>query len=123
MGSAPNYYHGQKLWYGYANLTRKGQMLADIRRPAATIMTGDGVHPAVSYPAGCTPGCCGAWRSIYRGGWCERSGAPEPDDMPHNQGDNCAFWDGHVKWQSYNTLKAASYYYDGQSDHDPGITF
>ena len=116
-------YHGQQLYYGYAQFTHLGQPMADIKRPASVIMTGDGVHPAVAYPQGCTTGCCGAWRSIYQGGYCENDGAPEPSDMNHNEGDNCAYWDGHVKWLNFNTLKGASYYHDGQSTDDVGIYF
>ena len=123
VGSAPDYYHGQKLYYGYAQPTHRGGKLADIKKVSSTIATGDGVHPAVAYPQGSTRGCCGAWRSIYQGGWCENSGVPEPDDMPHNQGNNCVFFDGHVKWLNFNTLKGASYYHDNQSDQDVGIYF
>ncbi|MBD3292375.1 MAG: prepilin-type N-terminal cleavage/methylation domain-containing protein [Armatimonadia bacterium] len=116
-------YHGQHLYFGYANMTHRGQVLANIKKPAQTVMTGDGCHPAVEYPRGATPDCCGAWRSIYQGGWCENSGAPEPGDMHHNEGNNVAFFDGHAKWYGFNTLKQASYYFDGQGGSDPGITF
>ncbi len=123
-GDNPFDYHGQRLYRGYANPTHRGQMLADIEVPAQTVMTGDGVHPAVPYPQGCTPGCCGAWRSVYRGGYChDTDGDPEPDDMSHNQGNNCAFFDGHVKWLGFNTLKAAVYYHDGESSQESEIRF
>ena len=31
-----------------------------------------------------------------------------PDDFPHNQGSNITFWDGHSKWVSWNSLRAAA---------------
>ena len=120
IGSDPVYYHGQKLYYGYANMTRRGAKLADIKQPATVVMTGDGVHPAVPYPQGSVPGQCAAWRTIYQG--CS-SGEPVPDDMAHNEGNNCAYWDGHVKWHNFNALKGACYYYDGETTTDPGIHY
>ncbi len=88
-------YHGQTLYYGYANHTHRNERIALMQYPAETVMTHDGVHPAVDGRRGIMTRDCGAW---YTSGWCANDGVGTIDDFIHNQGDNVAFWDGHVKW-------------------------
>lgn len=109
-----------RLAYGYAKPTHGNQKLARIDQPASTVMTGDGVHPAVEYPRGLAPYNCGAWRSD---GWCANDGIADERDFLHNAGNVCAFWDGHVKWLGYGTLKAAFEYHYRWSTRDIGIYF
>ncbi len=89
-------YHGQTLWHGYANHTHRNEKVARMKYPSQTVMTNDGVHPAVDGRRGIMSGNCGAW---YDSGYCmDTDGVGTMDDFSHNQGDNVAFWDGHVKW-------------------------
>ena len=108
------------LGRSYARPTHGNQSLARLKFPAQTIMTGDGAHPAVEYPRGLAPFNCGAWRT---GGWCDNDGIADESDFVHNGGDVCAFWDGHVKWLGYGTLKAAFDYHYKLSSVDIGIYF
>ncbi len=94
-------YHGQTLYYGYANHTCHNTKMAQIKQPSSTIMTHDGVHPAVDGRRGIMTGNCGAYSTS---GWCTNSGVGTIDDFIHNQGDNVVFWDGHAKWIQGPTL-------------------
>jgi len=94
-------YHGQTLYYGYANHTHRGQRIALMSAPSSTIMTHDGVHPAVDGRRGIMTMNCGAWSTS---GWCTNSGIGTIDDFIHNGGDNVVFWDGHVKWMGGRQL-------------------
>ena len=87
-------YWGATLYYGYALMWRGGSALAAIREPAGTILTNDGVHPAVDGKRGAVPTKCRGFDP------CQLpANLPIIDsDFPHNGGSNVAFWDGHAKW-------------------------
>jgi prepilin-type N-terminal cleavage/methylation domain-containing protein/prepilin-type processing-associated H-X9-DG protein len=87
--------------YSYAMPTHGGENIARITEPTNTIMTNDGVHPAVSGARGMAPGDCGG---LSTGGWCDNDGIATADDFVHNGGDNCVFFDGHAKWMSFGAL-------------------
>jgi prepilin-type N-terminal cleavage/methylation domain-containing protein len=101
-GTPPGQYWDDYIYYSYALPTHSGEKLASIAEPAITIMTNDGVHPAVSGARGMAPLNCGAFLSS---GWCRRDGVATADDFLHNGGDNCVFFDGHAKWLGFSTLR------------------
>ena len=91
----------QLMYYGYGNHTHRNEKIAQMQYPAQTVMTNDGVHPAVDGRRGIMTRDCGAWSDS---GWCTNDGIGDIDDFIHNQGDNVAFWDGHVKWMQGRNL-------------------
>jgi prepilin-type N-terminal cleavage/methylation domain-containing protein/prepilin-type processing-associated H-X9-DG protein len=100
--------------YSYSRIQRIGQALASTQTPASTPMHGDGVHPAVELPRGAFPNRCAAYGSLYVSppAGCSSTDPPLPANMGywlnnftyHNQGDNVAFMDGHVKWMKVDNI-------------------
>ncbi|MBM3499359.1 MAG: DUF1559 domain-containing protein [Armatimonadetes bacterium] len=88
-------YWGATLYYGYALMWRGGQPLGNIQQPAGTVLTNDGVHPAVDGYRGAVPKFCTGFNT------CQPR-PPVEDDFYHNGGSNVAFWDGHAKWVRWN---------------------
>ena len=100
------------LYRSYARpLDVAGRRTTQCRFPDRTILTGDGVHPAVEYPRGFVPMLC-------RGGnhTCSSYTAPQRLHWLHNQGDNTVLYDGHCKYFSGKLLQsAAQLHYQGAS--------
>jgi hypothetical protein len=96
-------YWDDYIYYSYAMPTHGDQSLAEIPLPAETVMTNDGVHPAVDGARGIAPFNCGAF---VTGGWCDNDGVATEASFVHNGGDNVVFFDGHAKWLNFNTLRA-----------------
>ena len=88
-------YWGSTLYYGYALMWRHGQALSQREFPASTVLTNDGVHPAVDGYRGAVPKMCRGFDPC-------RTREPTEDDFYHNGGSNVAFWDGHAKWIRWN---------------------
>ncbi len=74
--------------------------LTDIKKPTGLIMFADNMGPN------------------WMGYWYRNTDTADPSyldpDGRHNQGSNCAFVDGHVKWFSENTLKYARGMWDSR---------
>jgi prepilin-type N-terminal cleavage/methylation domain-containing protein/prepilin-type processing-associated H-X9-DG protein len=84
-------YWGATLYYGYGLMWRNGWPLANVKEPAGTILTNDGVHPAVDGYRGAVPAICRGFNTC-------RTRDPVESDFPHNGGSNLCYWDGHAKW-------------------------
>lgn len=90
----PNYGFTNALWR-----TSTGYPLARIERPAEKFMCFDSNHPALGdVRAILTASQCGVWhcRDMVRDTHDWR--------VPHNEGVNIGFCDGHAKWQSGNSV-------------------
>ncbi|NLB96543.1 MAG: DUF1559 domain-containing protein [Armatimonadetes bacterium] len=85
------------LWHGYSNIYRRGASMAQISAPAETAMVNDGCHPAVEGPRGAVPKVCKGFDP------CQTT-VITASHFYHSEGSNVAFWDGHVKWYSWQNL-------------------
>ena len=116
----PYTYWSQSLMRSYARpLDSETRLTDQCRFPDRTVLTGDGVHPAVEYPRGFVPMLC-------RGGnpTCSSYTAPVASQWLHNQGDNAVLYDGHGKWFSSTQLKsAAELHYQGTSGRSKANLF
>jgi prepilin-type N-terminal cleavage/methylation domain-containing protein/prepilin-type processing-associated H-X9-DG protein len=90
-GGPPGPFPVNYVYYSYALMWRYGQKLGTVGFPAQCVLTGDGVHPAVSGIGGADPKFCTGFNPCH-------TRAPFADEFPHNQGSNFVFWDGHAKW-------------------------
>ena len=98
--SYQDYWADLQIPFGYA-LPHWGagpRTLANVSAPAETILSNDGVHPAVSGYRGCVPTLCQGFNA------CNPNIITE-DNFYHMGGDNCLYWDGHVKWVRWMQLK------------------
>jgi len=111
-------YHGvtypERPSYGMTNelwKTSSGFMLAKVKAPAEKIMLFDSNHPAL-----------GDLRAVLTSSECKHwsCGNMVRDThewmVPHNEGCNLGYVDGHAKWQSGNSIYAA--YQDGAMNPD-----
>lgn len=103
QGRGLQQYWDDLIGFGYAMPNRGGQAMATIDSTATTVMTNDGVHPAVAGVVGIAPYNCGAFNT---GSYCDTDGIATEKDFVHSSGDNVVFFDGHVKWLGYSTLRA-----------------
>lgn len=90
--------------YGFNTLLPYGK-LATVRRPAETTMMADSQHLATGdqWRVRFADVCTGAWCNFYN---------DDPKNSPHNDGINVSFVDGHVKWQSWSTMKGTTVNWD-----------
>jgi prepilin-type N-terminal cleavage/methylation domain-containing protein/prepilin-type processing-associated H-X9-DG protein len=111
-------YHGThypvRPTYGVTNelwRTSSGFKLAMIKRPAEKFMIFDSNHPALGgVRAVLTASKCGEWGC--------NSNVRDTHEwlVPHNEGANIGYCDGHAKWQAGNSIWAA--YRDGAMNPD-----
>jgi len=107
--AAYNNYLSSYGWNCWASGTYGGRSLAEMKRPAQIIMLLDAENACVkARPSGCTCGCP-APQPIAR--WNDHFS--RSDVQRHNEGVNCGFADGHVKWiRAQNLMNIPVEYFD-----------
>ena len=117
QGRRPQKYWHLPIWRSYSRVQFLNYPIARLYKPAQVILFGDGVHSAVEYPRGMAAYDCGACADWIIGRWCARSKFDGPSEFPHNEGNNVAFFDGHVKWLGYGKLmQICEWHYRGGPD-------
>jgi prepilin-type N-terminal cleavage/methylation domain-containing protein/prepilin-type processing-associated H-X9-DG protein len=94
--------YDQRPTYGFTNAlwqTAGGYKLAQINAPADKYMAFDSNHPALGdVRAVLTSSACANWT-------CGKNSATTHQWLvPHNEGANVSYVDGHVKWQAGNSI-------------------
>ncbi len=100
-------YYPQRPTYGFTNelwRTSRGFRLAQVVRPAEKFMCFDSNHPALGdVRAILTSTKCHVW-TCASGSDPGNVKVTHEWRVPHNEGVNIGFIDGHAKWQSGNTV-------------------
>ncbi|MGQ9732562.1 MAG: DUF1559 family PulG-like putative transporter [Candidatus Zipacnadales bacterium] len=118
--SATERYWDHPIWRSYSRVQFLNQPIATLVRPAQLVLFGDGVHTAVEYPRGAVPFLCRGFRPLYDGS-CPSAGAVTGAHFVHNEGNNVACFDGHVKWYGMRTMDSLTAWHYGASTADPGL--